>query len=872
MTERKPPRPPQTLSPGDLAEQLGSSTDTGLTTRRAKARRKRFGKNALRGEIEIRFSQSFKNHCRGLTNLFLLVSMLVLYLFEQDSIYLIAAGGALLLILLGAAAESGAAGALNVPAKYTSLSVRVVRDGKLQTLDSRSLVPGDLLLLQKGSMIPADARIVEDDGNLTALETPVSGARSSVRKAARSFGKEDEVVSSNMLYAGTILTGGACTAMVCRTGKQTLLRQIHARREDYLPPLLRSVREFARQTSVICLAACIALVPIGVLRGADVSTVFALAVIIGACSLCDSALSLSLIAFGNGLRKMAGDKLVVKNMDRIAKLATVNTVMCPKELTFPSKRARLLAVFAGGNRYDAADPPRPAARELLKLSLVCSDHPRVYFPFEQVAYTYLKDACVPLQDITDTWFRIERTTNTKGETDAILALHNDHNTVVIKGAPEQVLSRCAGFEENGREYKLTDSARRKLLTEIEAASKENAYLVGIASGITDADSLRAFDVEKRLIFRGFLAFRVSVEVDIANAVYRCNRAGIEAVVATNDPYYTAANLGKSAGLITHEGQMISSREIKAQERGMYLLNVGNYKLFLEPEDEQWQDVLLLRREAGRTVLAASIREEELPLLREADVSAVPANSPDALRESADLLMLESGFHVLANGITNARAICFRIRWVLQYLTGGVCTLFFALLLALLTGTAAPFRVQELLFGGIFANLAIAFTLAMLPTDRKLLQEPLPRFRGKLTLHDLLLPLGYALGGGCAVWGTALLSGHPLCGILCFLLLQFLYACGCLWQDGAFRRRQFGYRALWALLPGLALYGLLLVAMPGLHTVLGFSISQGQGTWPFWQGALLAFGFAAGWQLLIQLLLFFRTTRKKEMQIKGESHS
>ena len=289
---------------------------------------------------------------------------------------------------------------------------------------------------------------------------------------------------------------------------------------------------------------------------------------------------------------------------------------------------------------------------------------------------------------------------------------------------------------------------------------------------------------------------------------------------------------------------------------MFVLNAGKYKLFLEPEDDQWLDVLLLRKEAGRIVAAAATREEELPLLRETDVSAVPVNTCDALRESADVLLLENGFHVLANGITNARGLCFRLLWLMQYLTAGVATLFVALFAAIWAGTPLPVRIPELLFGGIFCNLAIACTLSLLPVDRKLLSQPLPRLRGKPTLRVLLPPLAYALGSGLCLFLLAILTEDPVCGMLFFLLSQFAYVCGCLWPEGAFRHRQFGYRPFWLLFPALALFVLALIGLPTLNSYLGFAL-------PTLQNALFAGALAVGWQLCVQLFLLALPAWKKE---------
>ena len=850
---------PQTLTAEELAEALGSDLQAGLTARKAKARLKLHGKNLIQREIEFRAASSFKGQLSGMINLLFLCAMLVLFLFSQETVYLLAMGVAFLLMLFGTGAELLASRIMRTQEKYSALAVRVIRDGKEQKVDSRLLVPGDLLLLSVGNLVPADARILEDDGRLTALETPVSGVHHRVCKAAFSVASEDEAVSANMLYAGTIVTGGSCRAMVCRTGRQTLTKQIHAKSDAYLPPLLSRMREHCRYMSIACILGCFVLIVVGILRGSDINMLFALSAAVGATSLCDSLLPLAYVSFGDGLRKLSQSKVVVRRFDRLARLASVNTVMCTKELTFPPKKLRLHLISAGGKTYPADAPPPQAASELLKLSLVCSDHPKTRQTLEQVVYTHLVDYCVGMQDITETWFRMDTAYNADGEVNAILALHNDRTVTVIKGAPENILSRCVGYEQDGKEYKLNESSRRKILSDAENAAKSNSYLVAIASGVTDAESLRSPEAERRMIFRGFLAFRISMEVDVAGGMYRASRAGIEAVVSTNDPYYTAASIGKSTGIIEHEGQMISSREIAATERGMFVLNAGKYKLFLEPTDEQWLDVLLLRKQAGRTVLATASSEEELPLLRETDVSAVPTGVPDALRESADVLMLESGFHVLTNGILGARMLISRLRWLTQYLTAGFLSLFVALLCAVLMNTAFPFRVQEILFGGIFANLAIACVLALLPTDRKLLRDPLPR-GGMQSAAQLALPSLYALGNGILLYVLYRITGDTVCTMIGYMLSQFLYACGCLWENGAFRRKQFGYRALWLLFPMLALCSLILIAVPGINTALGFAI-------PHPMHLLWTALTALGWQAVVQIILFVKPTIKKSKKIK-----
>ena len=842
---------PQTRSPEELAELLGTSLETGLSHKQRKAALHKFGKNIFRKELDLRGGKgkAFDGVVTHMVTLLLLLLSLVMYLFHQQPVYLLAMGVSTGVLLAGTAIRRIAARVLQGREKCSALSVQVIRDGKAQKTDSRLLVPGDLIFLEQGCLVPADARILEDDGGLAALETPVSGVKTSVRKSCHLPAKDEEAVSGNMLYAGTLVTAGACTAIVCRTGTSTLLWQMRAPKAQYLPPLLATVRESCRITSLFGLLCVFVLTAVGALTGTDPGLLFPLSAAVAASSLCDIALSLALLSFGNGLKKMEDSGLIVRNLDRISRLARVNTVMCPKEMTIPPKKPRLDSFYAGGKLYSADEPPCHAAQELLKLSLACSDYPRSLRPYEMVTLAYLKDKCVPVGELTEEWFRVDTATGTDGDVNAVISLNRDHYRVVVKGAPENILARCVGYERDGKEYKMSPSAKKRILTAAESASRNMAYLVAVASGITDEETLRGPFAERRLIFRGFLAFRLSMEVDVAGSIYRASRAGIEAVISTDDPYYTAAGIAKSVGIISHEGEMISSTEIASTDRGIYVLNAGKYKVYLGPTNEQWQDALRLRKESGRTVLAAGTQENHLPLLREADISAVSAREKDILRESADLLVKGTGFTVFADGILGAKMLCFRLRRLLQLLQAGCISLFVCLALGMIGTGALPLSMESVLFGGIIGNFAIACVTALLPTDRSILQKSMPPESPRQRLRSLLSVAIYGMGNGISLYIAYCLTGSYSCMTAAFLLSQFYFACGCFHEEGAIRRKRFGCRALWILFPCLCAYCTLLFLGP----------------FPFPGWKLLLTGLAAVtlWQAAVQTILFLLSKKEKE---------
>lgn len=864
------PEAPHNLTPEQLAEALNSDLRNGISAGKAKARLRRKGANLTRAEFSPGIGESIRAQCKGLSVLLLFFTALILYLFDPQTPYLITVFAVPVLIVCNAAAEAYASSRLNSVKKKAPPGVTVIRGGKELRIDARGLVPGDVILLANGALVPADSRIIEDDGDLTVLETPVSGVRSPAEKSAVAFTNDREVVHENMLYAGTILTSGSCRALVCFTGADTLTRQIHASADGKTPPrlplALRQTREYSRFATLLALISTVLLILVGILRGKDPGGMFLIAVAAGAASLCDSVLPLVFLAFSEGLSRMADDGFLVRNTDKPARIASLDTVMSAKEEVLPPQKLELCAYRTDKRVRYAGEAPGEEDAELLRLFLVCSDFPREQklSAFDRAVLEFLRSCRIPEEPLTAKWFRVDTMRNAEGEVNAVLSLHDDHNHTVVKGLPEAVLSRCAGYAQNGKEYRLDGNARRRLLADAEALTHDNAYVIAIASGMTSADSLFDPTAERKLIWRGLLAFRASVGADAANAVYRCLQAGLRPIMSTSDPYYTAVSLGKSTGIIRNEGQVISSPEIEAMDYGMFVLNAERYFLYLEPTDEQWHQVMRLRKEAGHEVAVIAHRQEELPMLKDADVSVTPTSSCDALRESADVLIRSGGLRTVVGGVLHARDLCLRIRRLRQYTFTGFLTLFLLTFAGAVTGNPA-LRVQELLFGGLLAGFACALVLATLPTDRRMSSSAVPPLRNLPEKADLLRELTNAVGIALILFVGFLLTKNHSAAMAGYVLSQFLLSCAPAGGESAFDRKRFGHRRQWTMFFCLAAIFALLVLVPFLRAPLGFDAPTLSSLLP----TLLAVTL---WYAAVQLLLRKKKTKTEKNNTTPEKES
>lgn len=830
---------PEEMHPVEVAASLGSDLINGLTAKRWKKAFHRSGTNEITPEFRLSFRESLRNQAKGLTGVFLFASSVLMYLWRPDVFaYAAMAFVVAAITVINAFAEYRASRAIRVPKKYTALRTKVIRDGEEQTVDSRFLAPGDVILIETGSMVPADCRLI-DDNALLVTETHISGLDGSVMKDSRYLAHEDEAVCLNMLYAGSIVVSGHGSAIVCYTGKNTLTRRIRAGDGDSLPSVLRYVRTLSRFLSIASVIAVMLLLALGVAAGTDVTDMFICALAVGASSLCDSMLSLCSSSLGFGAKKMAQDGMVVRNYGCIRTLACSDTIMCGKNLAFPPKMITLTGLYFSGRSYDREKRPDDGAKELLKLLLVCSDAKKVTSaekkqkhglpeytgsPLENAAVAYFDEWNEPLGSIREQYIRMDSEYSLSGDVSRMLALHNGKNTVIVRGAPENILTRCVGYTLDGSDYKLSDFTRKKIVSAIADSARTNSFLVAVACGETEADSLRDIDSEQGLIFKGFVSFSGSLDPGVAAAVYRCENAGIETVLNSDDAYYPALNSAKSAGIIDSEAQIITGEQIRSCDRGLFIANSPYYRLFLNIDDTEWLDIIRLRRESGKTVSVTSERMSELPAMKEADVSIVPESSCDTLRRIADALLLGTGINLIADGILNAKTICRRIRSVVSYLVAGVTMLLVSTAFSLCYDQTPAFRAQDVMFGGLIFNLVFAFALAYAPRSVKTLREKFTS-SDKPSLTDFIYPLMFSIGGGVLLFVCSAATKSYTCTLISFTAMLFLYACMMTDHGGVFKTKRFGSSLLYICGLGVcAVLALLIFTKPG-HTLFGYGVPE-----------------------------------------------
>jgi Ca2+-transporting ATPase len=205
-----------------VLEALGSDRG-GINEEEAKERLERYGPNELREEKKTTPLELFLGQFKSILVIILIISAAVSALIAIREGEAMTDTYVILFIVvmnavLGFVQEYRAEKAVEALKKMVSPHVLVLRDGKEQSIDSKDLVPGDITLLEAGSRVPADSRLIET-ANLQVDEAALTGESTPVTKRLDLLSADVGVGDKkNMVFMGTVVTGGRAVAVVTETG------------------------------------------------------------------------------------------------------------------------------------------------------------------------------------------------------------------------------------------------------------------------------------------------------------------------------------------------------------------------------------------------------------------------------------------------------------------------------------------------------------------------------------------------------------------------------------------------------------------------------------------------------------------------------
>jgi calcium-translocating P-type ATPase len=651
-------------------------------------------------------------------------------------------------------------------------TARVHRGGALVEVAATALVPGDLLLLAEGDRLSADARLISGDVEVDL--SPLTGESQPVSRSARRSGPPaPPLEAEDLVFAGTLCTGGDGRAVVYGTGMHTQLGRIAALSQTVVAetsPLQRQVNKAAKLIALVAIGLGIAFFVVGYLvAGLSLSDAGVFAIGLLVANVPEGLLPTITLALAVGVRRMAKRRALVKKLTAVETLGSTDVICTDKTGTLTEGRMTGTSLWQDGVTIavppagHAAAPMLPAVDELLRAAVFCNNATltpdgagwsRSGDPSESallLAAAQLGVDVPAIQGARDhdrlrlfafDARRKRMATLDTGPGDAPARIH-------AKGAPLGLLARCTAVRTaDGGERPLDAAVIAGVSAAFHAYAADGLRVLGVAGrAAPDVSTERTDDrdlAESGLCFLGLIAMRDPLRPQVAAAVADCRRAGIRIIVITGDDGLTAGAIAREAGIVEgDEAQVVTGPELDAtDDAGLdRVLRDSPHLIVARSSPEAKLRIVDGLRAQGHTVAMTGDGVNDAPALRRADIGiAMGASGTDVAREAADMVLTDDDFASIVAAVKEGRTVYDNIRKFVVYIFAHATPEMIPFLLYALSGGNIPLPLTALMILAIDLGTETlpALALGREPAEPGLMdQPPRPRTTGILTRSMLV---------------------------------------------------------------------------------------------------------------------------------------
>jgi P-type Mg2+ transporter len=623
------------LAGDEVLHRLGSRPD-GLSTDQARGRLARVGPNALRSHGARPLAVLLRQLRNPLLVLLVAAALTSFAVGEQTSALII-------LVIICMSVGLGffneyrselAVEALHSQLRHTAL---VMRWGEPVALDVTELVPGDVVRLAVGDVVPADLRLLRADA-LECDEAVLTGESLPAEKHSDPVTAPESAVDlASCAFMGTVVREGSGLGVVVCTGGRTEFGAIALSLGERQPQTAfqLGLRNFSLLLVRVTVMLAGSILVINVVLGRSLlgSVLFALAIAVGLTpQLLPAIVTVSL---STGAKRLAARKVVVKRLVSIEDLGNVAVLFTDKTGTLTEGQITFAAALdSDGHPSDA----------VLRGGLLCND--ATISGGHVIGGNQLDQALWEAPGAraagTDSARRVAALPfDHERRLASVLIEQDGARELIVKGAPETVLARCA---------RVRPGAHAVLDRQFAAGSR----VIAVASRPAQGGTTLTADDERDLQLTGFLTFVDRPKPDAHDALARLRRLDVQVKIITGDNDRVAQKVCADIGLNVEA--TLTGSQLDALNDEQLAAALPHTTVFARVTPEQKSRLIKAQRALGSTVGFLGDGVNDAVALHDADVGISVQTATDVAKDAADIVLLDKDLDILATGIVEGRRI------------------------------------------------------------------------------------------------------------------------------------------------------------------------------------------------------------------------
>lgn len=735
---------------------------TGRTSLECEKLRREYGPNSLpeqksKSILSIFFRQFFS----PLIYLLLIASFIALLIGDtKDAAVILVV--VILNSLVGAVQEGRAEASLAALRRLTKLKARVLRDGQIQEIDARELVPGDVYHVTSGDGVPTDGRIIEAN-NLQISEASLTGESIPVVKADLVLPEETSLAERvNMVYAGTYVISGRAVVVATATGRTNELGKIATlagRVSDSRTKLETRVHAFGKSIVFAAILLFFTAFMFGLLHGMKVAEILMIA-ISQMVSLVPEGLPVAMtIALAVGVQRMAKRRTIVRRLSAVESLGSTTVICSDKTGTLTRNEMTVVRIALPGyfGELDVSGvgyEPKGSFREhakktdvsqdalrsdasfsrLMRAAVCCNDSaliaPKDQKGLWQIAGDPTEAAllvCAAKSGLKPEKIRAEspRCAELPFEPSfkmmATEHMESEGSVVYVKGAPESIFPKCEALDAT---TPCSTLETFKLIAENMASESLRVLAFGVIEN-AKINVAQGFDgLPGPVRFLGLTAQidppRDEVKASIESAV----RAGIRPIMITGDHKSTAVAIATKLGISTSDEEAITGAEMEVLSEEQRFKKLEKTTVFARVHPEQKLEIVRTLQSRGHVVAMTGDGVNDAPALVQADVGvAMGITGTEVAKEAAKIIITDDNFATIVAAVAEGRLVYQNIKKLLLFLFVTSIDEVFVLLLALMAGFHPPLAAVQILWINLVSESALTVGLIMEPMEGGEMRRP-----------------------------------------------------------------------------------------------------------------------------------------------------
>lgn len=690
----------------ETKQELETDLENGLTSEQVAKKQQKYGLNELKAKKKKTLFQKFLEQFKDFTIIVLIVAAIVSGIVGvsegegiTDTIIILIV--VVLNAVIGVAQESKAEKSLEALQKLSDHASKVIRNGKLEVIPSKQLVPGDIVVLETGDYIPADLRIIEAV-NLKSQESALTGESVPVEKQVEKITDEKVGIGdrTNMLFSSSLITYGRGKGIVVSTGMNTEVGKIATMldsTEETTTPLQEKLNKLGKTLGIAALAICVVIFVIGLLYGKEPIHMFMTAVSLAVAAIPEGLVAVSTIVLAIGVQRMVKKNAIVKKLPAVETLGSATVICSDKTGTLTQNKMTVKKLYFNNKLVDFGVDFVYSENEVLKhlvyASMLCND--TKIGPNNELTgdptETALIDMGFDLDFNPALYEQMPRVEEIPFDSDRKLmtTVHKigDKYIVYTKGGVDELLNKSVSYNINGEIKSDLDVFKKEIQKSNEEMAK-NALRV-LAFAYKELDHMPQKDemenMESDLIFVGMVGMIDPPREEARVAVEKCKTAGIKTVMITGDHKITAIAIAKSLGILENESEALTGAELEQMSDEELTKNIRNYSVYARVSPEHKVRIVKAWKAQGEIVAMTGDGVNDAPALKNADIGcAMGMVGTDVAKEAADVILTDDNFATVVSAVEEGRRIYDNILKAIQYLlssnVGEIIVLFVAILI------------------------------------------------------------------------------------------------------------------------------------------------------------------------------------------------